>query len=162
MELFLIRHAIALPAGPSLPDAARPLSPEGRERFTQVVRGLQHLGIQIARVHHSPWLRAVETAELLHPVLDGESLLSPALAGPPEKALLNEITSVPTALVGHEPWMGELLAWLTTGSRTARTAFDFRRGGVAWLEGRPQPGRMTLRAFLPPKVLRALAQVAAP
>ena len=32
--------------------------------------------------------------------------------------------------------------------------FLFKKGGVAWLEGRPRPGEVVLRAFLPPKVFR--------
>jgi phosphohistidine phosphatase len=64
------------------------------------------------------------------------------------------------ALVGHEPWMGELVAWLTTGTPADGSVFAFKRGGVAWLEGALQPGQMVLQAFLPPKVLRTLGGVA--
>ena len=156
MELFLIRHAIAVPRSPSLPDAERPLTPQGRERFTQAVAGLQRLGIRLRQVHHSPWLRAVETAALLAPVLQGDLLPTQALARPPEADLLHEIDQTPAALVGHEPWMSELLAWLITGSPASGAMFDFKKGGVAWLEGPLRPGSMVLRAYLPPKVLRAL------
>ena len=41
------------------------------------------------------------------------------------------------------------------------SVFAFKRGGIAWLEGQPQPGRMVLQAFLPPKVLRELGEGAA-
>ena len=156
MELFLIRHAIAAPRNPGLPDAERPLTRQGRQRFTQAVAGLQRLGIRLRQVHHSPWLRAVETAALLAPVLKGDLLPTPALACPPEAALLHDVDQTPAALVGHEPWMSELLAWLITGSASASAMFAFKKGGVAWLEGPLRPGGMALRAYLPPKVLRAL------
>lgn len=159
MELFLVRHAIAAPrselAGKGLPDAERPLTRQGRERFAQAVAGLQRLGIRLRQVHHSPWLRAVETAALLTPVLKGDLLPTLALARPPDAALLRGINQTPAALVGHEPWMSELLAWLVTGSAAGAT-FAFKKGGVAWLEGPLRPGSMVLRAHLPPKVLRAL------
>ena len=71
MELFLIRHGIAAPGSAVLSDAERPLTPQGRERFAQAVMGLQRLGVRLDRLYHSPWLRAVETATLLRPVLDG-------------------------------------------------------------------------------------------
>ena len=65
------------------------------------------------------------------------------------------------ALVGHEPYLSELLGWLLFGDfvgDSAREAlaerFLFKKGGVAWLEGRPRPGEVALRAFLPPKVFR--------
>ena len=156
MELFLIRHAIAAPRSPALPDAERPLTRQGRERFVQAVAGLRRLGIRLQAVHHSPWLRAVETAALLAPVLNGDLLPTQALARSPEASLLDEIDHAPAALVGHEPWMSELLAWLITGSPAAAAMVAFKKGGVACLDGPLRPGGMVLRAYLPPKVLRAL------
>ena len=162
MELFLIRHGIAVSGSAFRVDAERPLTPQGRERFAQAVLGLQRLGIHLDRLYHSPWLRAVETAALLRPVLEGEGVSSSALARPPSLALLQEIGGTRVALVGHQPWLGECVAWLLTGSQDDGSAFAFKRGGVAWLEGQLQPGRMALRAFLPPKVLRRLGGAAAP
>ena len=165
MELFLIRHGIAVPgsAGRSVEaDAERPLTPQGRERFAQAVRGLQRLEVRLDRLYHSPWLRAVETAALLRPILEGEVVSSAALARPPSQALLQDLVGERIALVGHQPWLGEWLTWLLTGAQAGGSAFAFKRGGVAWLEGQPQPGRMALRAFLPPKVLRRLGEAAAP
>jgi phosphohistidine phosphatase len=158
MELFVIRHAIAVPGSMLLADADRPLSPKGRMRFSQAVMGLQRLKIRFDRLYHSPWLRAVETAELLAPVLDGKAVGSPALARTPSQDVLAVLVGERVALVGHEPWMGELVAWLTTGTPPDGSVFAFKRGGVAWLEGQPQPGRMVLQAFLPPKVLRQLGE----
>ncbi len=161
MELFVIRHAIAAPGSMLLADADRPLTPEGRERFAQAVLGLQCLKVRFDRLYHSPWLRAVETAELLAPVLEGEAVCSPALARAPSQDLLAALVGARVAVVGHEPWMGELVAWLTTGAPPDGSVFAFKRGGVAWLEGQPRPGRMVLQAFLPPKVLRELGEGAA-
>jgi phosphohistidine phosphatase len=158
MELFVIRHAIAVPGSMLLADADRPLSPKGRKRFSQAVLGLQCLKVRFDRLYHSPWLRAVETAELLAPVLEGEVVCSPALARAPSQDVLDALVGARVALVGHEPWMGELVAWLTTGAPPDGSVFAFKRGGVAWLEGQPQPGRMVLQAFLPPKVLRELGE----
>ena len=162
MELFLIRHGIAASGSAFRVDADRPLTPQGRERLAQAVLGLQRLGIRLDRLYHSPWLRAVETAALLTPVLEGEAVSSAALARSPSPALLQEIVGTRVALVGHQPWLGECVVWLLTGTRDDGSAFAFKRGGVAWLEGQPQPGRMALRAFLPPKVLRRLGGAAAP
>jgi len=160
MELFVIRHAIAVPGRMLLADAERPLTPQGRERFAQAVLGLQRLKIRFDRLYHSPWRRAAETAELLAPVLAGKAVDSPALARAPSQDLLETLVGKRVALVGHEPWMGELVAWLTTGAPSDGSVFAFKRGGVAWLEGPPQPGHMVLQAFLAPKVLRALGGAA--
>ncbi len=160
MELLVIRHGIAAPGSVLLADADRPLTPQGRARFAEVVQGLQRLGLRCQRVYHSPWRRAVETAALLAPVLDGALVPTAALARAPRQDLLDALTSERVALVGHQPWMGEIVAWLTTGALHHGSALAFKRGGVAWLEGHPQPGQMVLRAFLPPQVLRTLAGAA--
>ena len=156
MDLLLVRHAIAAPRTLTLPDEQRPLTRRGRVRFAQAVSGLQRLGIQLRQVHHSPWLRAVETAALLAPVLSGELLPARALARPPDACFLDEIDQTPAALVGHEPWMSEWLAMLVAGSKASGAMVAFKKGGVAWLEGQLRPGGMIIRGYLPPKVLRAL------
>ena len=155
MELFVIRHAEATARETSPDDAARPLTPRGRKRFDAVVRSLQALEVRFDRVVHSPWLRAVQTADLLAPLLDGETEVTSLLADEPSEALLGKVVGERVALVGHEPWLGETVSWLVTGDRAgARFAFD--KGGVAWLEGEPSPGGMALRALLPCRVVRAL------
>ena len=157
MELFLVRHAIAVPSAEDRPDAERPLTDDGRRRFGQVVRGLDRLGIRLDRVVHSPWTRAVQTAELLHRVLDGESAVEPALAREPDAELIGRLAfGERVAAVGHEPWMSELLALLVTGSKSHAGRLGFKKGQVAWLEGEARARGMTLVASLPPRVLRRL------
>ncbi|MCS7058895.1 MAG: phosphohistidine phosphatase SixA [Meiothermus sp.] len=157
MELYLVRHAIALEAEPGQPDEARPLSEEGREKFRAAVQGLKRLGVRFDRIYHSPKLRAVQTAELLIPLLEkGQTRVTPHLAEPPGEALLEELEGSSVALVGHEPWLGSLCAWLLVGSPQG-DAFPFKKGGVAHLEGHPRPGQMRLLGFWPPRLLRKLA-----
>ncbi|MER3444431.1 MAG: phosphohistidine phosphatase SixA [Meiothermus sp.] len=157
MKLFLVRHAIAADALPGQDDDARPLTPEGIERFGRMVRALEKLSVGFDRIYFSPKLRAVQTADLLMPLLEGEAEaeVTPYLAEPPSSALLEQLRGESVALVGHEPWMGELCAWLVTGERRGEH-FPFKKGGVAHLEGRPEPGGMRLLAFLPPAIGRKL------
>ncbi len=167
MELLIIRHAIAQPRTDEIDDVDRALTPRGRTRFTLEVAGLTRLGLRVGDVYHSPWLRAVQTAELLEPLIDGELVATPQLAEPPGAALLGTLRGSGgldrIAVVGHEPWLGELCAWLVTGSPHPGEALLFKKGGVAWLEGTSlQPGTMVLRALYPPKSLRLLAEPAAP
>lgn len=156
MEIFLVRHAIAVPASPDFPDAARPLTPEGRKKFEKVVRGLERLDVSFDRLFHSPWTRAVETAHLLTDLLDGESVVEQGLARSPDAELITRFEGERAAVVGHEPWMSELLSLLVTGARPLAANVEFKKGGVAWLEGEPSPKGMRLVAFLPPRVLRRL------
>jgi phosphohistidine phosphatase len=155
MKLFLVRHAIAEDAAPNGSDDERPLSVRGIEQFKGVVRGLRQLDLRLDRLYHSPKLRAVQTAELLVPVLEGETVVTPLLAADPGPELLKTLTGESVALVGHEPWLSGLCAWLLTG-RMEGGPFPFKKGGVALLEGSPRPGGMVLRGFWAPRVLRAL------
>lgn len=161
MQLYLIRHAIAEDTAPEgRKDDARPLSEEGVRRFRQVVKGLDRLEVRFSKLYHSPKLRAVQTADLLMKLVDGESEVTPALAESPKEPVLELLEGFGeedrVGMVGHEPWLSELCAWLVLGDRQKATAFGLKKGGVAWLEGEPQPGKMRLVALLPPSVLRAI------
>ncbi|MBW2526082.1 MAG: histidine phosphatase family protein [Deltaproteobacteria bacterium] len=157
MDLFVIRHALAEERRPGLSDAERVLTVRGRRRQTLATTGLQRLGLSFDSLRHSPLARAVQTAELLVPLLQGPCRATEALARPPGPELLEELEGERAALVGHEPWMGELVAWLLLGTPDAGGAFRLGKGGLAWLEGEPRPGGMRLRALFTPRALRCMA-----
>ena len=157
MQLYVIRHGIASPA---LNDADRPLSEQGRELFALGVRGLGRLGVQLDRVVSSPLLRAVQTAALLESLLEGQRAEAEALAHAPSAATLECVAGgEAVALVGHEPWQSELIAWLAVDQREQGDSFALEQGAVARLEGRPAPGGMTLAGMWRPELLQALGEV---
>jgi phosphohistidine phosphatase len=156
MELYLIRHAIAEPRRPGQPDATRRLTEKGRVRFARSVKGMKRLGIRLDALWHSPLLRAVETAMLLDPVLRGERQETALLARSPARPLLEMVEGERVALVGHEPWMGQLLAMLCMEEQEGPLPIPIKKGSVAILEGEPARGGMTLRAYLPPAILRRI------
>jgi len=157
MHLYVIRHAIAVDRRPDLDDALRPLTEKGRLRFQAAVRGLERLGVGFDALLHSPWLRAAQTAELLMPLLRGELVATELLARGPSVELLDQLPDGRVALVGHEPWVSDLVAWLATGDAGLGAAFAMKKGGVAWLEGAPEPGGMVLSGFWRPRSLREVA-----
>lgn len=152
--LFVFRHAAAEPRHEGADDAARPLTREGRRKFHDAVLGLDRIDVRFDRVVHSPWVRAAETAELLEPLVDGPIVATERLAAPVDVALLEELGGEHVAVVGHEPWLGELVALLLHGAPDQGHAYRFRKGGAAWLDGHLAPGGMHMLGFLPPKVLR--------
>lgn len=158
MNLFVVRHAIAEDREPGTPDAERALTRRGRERFEVAVRGMQRLGLEFDEVLHSPLRRAVETAELLAPVSSGRVVACRWLAESPGPELLEELgrhaADGSLALVGHEPWVSELVAWLVTADREHGADFAMKKGAVAWLAGSPEPGGMALGGYFAPKILR--------
>ncbi len=164
MDLFVIRHAIAADAEPGQDDAARELTSEGSRKFRRAVQGLRELDWCFDRVLTSPWTRAVQTVELLKPIVEGPVTSTELLCDKPRPelfALIAETTApqrkgYATAVVGHEPWLSELVAWLTFGDPHHSEAIQIKKGGVVWLNGTAVPGGMMLRALLTPKLLRAL------
>jgi phosphohistidine phosphatase len=160
MQLFVIRHAIAEEAAPGGDDAARALTDDGVKKMKQIVRGLRALDLELERVLSSPWTRALETAKLLAPVAAAPPIATDLLCQPPRAELLAMIAEKgePTGVVGHEPWLGELIAWLAFGDTRHGEAIVLKKGGVVELEGSAVPGGMMLRAIHPPRTLRRLAR----
>lgn len=157
MELFVIRHAIAADAAPGQDDEQRELTPEGVRKLRGVVRGLRALDISFDHLLTSPWLRAAHTAKLLEPLSEAPPRTTELLCRPPSAELLALIAerAGDVAVVGHEPWLGELVAWLAFGDMRRGEALVIKKAGLVWLEGSAVPGGMRLRALVPPKLLRA-------
>lgn len=159
-----MRHAIAEAHSPNEDDALRALTEDGERKFRQVVRGLRALGWKLDHVLTSPWTRAARTAELLRPISGRQAVPTELLTQSPRAELLAMIaeTTGPqkdrhaTAVVGHEPWLGELVGWLAFGDGRHGEGIDLKKGGVVWLDGTAVPGGMSIRAILPPKLLRAV------
>ncbi len=162
MDLLVVRHGEAEDEAASGRDEDRELTDRGRERLEEEARGLLALGLGVERLLHSPWRRAAQTAELLAPLLggEGEPEACAHLAAPPAAALLSALRGPDAAVVGHEPWLSQLVAWLTTGEPRGAPVIELKKGGVACLEGEPRPGGMLLTALLPPRVLRRLGRAA--
>jgi len=157
MDLFLIRHAIAEDRRAGLLDSDRELTDKGRARFEVMVESLDRSGFRFDQVYHSPWLRAVQTAELLRPIAAGPITSIDGLAQAPRAELFASLEGEEVACVGHEPWMSEALSLLTTGDPNVLSV-RFKKGGVAWLRGAPRPGAMELRALFPPRAHLARRQ----
>ena len=112
-DLVLLRHGIAEPrqAGQDHPD--RPLTAAGRQRTQRVMAALVQRGLRLDRLLSSPYLRALQTAELaleagLAPGLTVDERLKP---GGPLQTLLPAFDGR-LGLVGHEPDLGHLACGL--------------------------------------------------
>lgn len=164
MDLLVIRHAIAKNASEGQDDAARELTAEGSRKFRRSVQGLRELDWTLDRVLTSPWTRAIQTVELLKPITEGPVISTELLCDKPRpelfaliaEAMTPEQDDHATGIVGHEPWLSELIAWLAFGDPHHSEGVALKKGGVAWLQGEAVPGGMKLRALLTPKLLRAL------
>lgn len=108
------------------------------------------------RLYHSPWLRALETAEALVDLVDGETVVTKELTRKPTPTLLAELEGERVAVVGHQPWLGELVGLLAFGEPREGERLVLKKGAVVLLEGKPRPRGMMIHAVLPPRVLRAV------
>ena len=152
MQLYVIRHGIAEDRAPDSDDRSRPLTDDGRKRVRKAIKGLREINIKFDRILTSPWVRAAETAALLEPLCDHAPRSTELLCQSPRSELLAMIAEqgADTAIVGHEPWLGELVAWLAFGDTRHSEALPIKKGGFVWLEGHAIPGGMKIRAIVPP------------
>jgi phosphohistidine phosphatase len=163
LELYLIRHGVAEERGEDWPDdSKRPLTAEGIAKLRKEARGLTAIGEGFDHIVSSPLVRTRQTAEVFSEHLKNKPPVSTADALAPAgtpAAVIQEITKhvrkARVALVGHEPNLGELAAQLIG----ARAPLEFKKGGICRIdfEVLPPKGVGALRWFLPPRVLRKLA-----
>jgi len=142
MILYVIRHAIAEKAGdPAFEnDSQRPLTKKGRRKFKNIARGVKELEAQIGLILTSPFLRAMQTTEVLAKMfdLDDDKIIQTehlAPTGYPDKLinLINEnygdVENI--AIVGHEPYLSGLVSMLIAGD--PEISLNLKKGGVCCL-----------------------------
>jgi phosphohistidine phosphatase len=147
MELYLIRHADAVPAGANgvAEDSERPLTDAGRAQCEPLARALlrQHVGLE--RIVTSPYLRARQTADGLRehwsapaPELVVCEALAPGGRRRKLARFLRDLGMESVALVGHNPDLSVLAAWLI-GGKTVQV--ELAKAGVARIECDSKPGK---------------------
>ena len=167
MNLYIVRHAIAVKRGtPGYDDdSQRPLTDKGRKKMNKIVKGLRQFGIELDTILSSPYVRARDTAKILANEFNrvDQIRFTDNLIPPGDfKDLINEIQEKydveSLALVGHEPMLGELISWLTTGNKDLQ--IDFKKGGVCYLSADHlyQDHRATLEWLLTPALMVELSK----
>ncbi|MDD2061270.1 phosphohistidine phosphatase SixA [Pseudomonas sp. GD03860] len=148
MKLWVLRHGEAEPRARS--DAERNLTAHGRE---QVLRSAAHLlGQPLQAILASPYVRAQQTAALVHEALgfDKSVVTVPWLTPDTEPgqviAALDALGLEHVLLVSHQPLVGNLVGMLQHGH--SRAAEGMGTASLAQLEGDwPLAGLMTLRSM---------------
>ena len=164
MNLYLIRHAIAEEENPSGEDSQRELTDKGAKKMRLIAKGLRTLGVDFDLIVSSPYIRAVQTAEILSEVFKKKKfVLSDHLMPMGDIDLLiaeiNEKYSVNSlAIVGHEPYLSTFVSLLTTGGTPIE--MTFKKGGVCHLstDDMHHTRKATLEWLLTPGVLVELGE----
>jgi phosphohistidine phosphatase len=165
MLLYLIRHGIAIDreAPNCPPDTERPLTPKGIKRSRAAALGLHALGVKPNAVLTSPWLRALQTAEIFCETLGYPSkkiIRTDALKGISAPAdLMRELQQMKAKVVlcfGHEPHLHLVIGHIL---HTSAKITKLKKAGLALIElERAMPPQGRLVAVYPASTLRALAK----
>lgn len=164
VRIYLVRHAIAAERGRDWPDdSKRPLIRKGVDRMREAVRGLAELDVRVDVVLTSPFVRAVQTAQIVADGLTPRPAIVETSSLTPDEAPTSILRALEpyrrtkaVALVGHEPGIGRLAGWLLS----AAEPIEFKKGGVCCIESAslPPDGRGRLIWHATPAMLRALAE----
>jgi phosphohistidine phosphatase len=166
MHLLIIRHADAGDAEEFAksrqPDNKRPLSDKGREQMDAASRALCLLVPKINLLAASPYVRALQTAEIVltrYPNAAREITDTLVPEAHPEKFtqwLKFQGSREIVAAVGHEPHLSTLATWLTAGVDSSR--IELKKGGACLVSfGQlPAKGTGTLEWLLTGKQLAKL------
>ncbi|MBX7042815.1 MAG: histidine phosphatase family protein [Ignavibacteria bacterium] len=157
MNLFLIRHAAAIEDlnHNIRSDEERYLTASGRITARKFFKHHRNLLSGILHILTSPFLRAVQTAEILSSAIDYEGTIEPADELRADSAVGKAIDLVCSAgnvdslaLVGHEPMMSMLLRATTGGNGTP---VGFSKCGTAIIEFFPESKSGRLKKYFDPK-----------
>lgn len=135
--LYLLRHGPAYPHGaPEFAEDERPLTPKGRRKVRRAASGLDVLKLGLERIVSSPLPRARETAEIVAEAVglgDRVELDEALRADRTAEEVRGWLESRPERrlmIVGHDPWISDLVGLLATG-RVAPAFCRLRKGGLA-------------------------------
>ena len=166
MDCVLLRHGIAVAREEwEGKDIDRPLTEKGKRRVREVAAGLRRLEVRPTVIYTSPARRALETAQLLHGLLERASLMQlrdELLPEVPPAEVLRLMQDLPpescVLCVGHEPQLGMAASVLLSGRASA--SFPLKKAGACLIELpiQAKPGRGVLRWWLMPGQLRAIGK----
>ena len=162
MNLYVVRHADALPVGGIVTrDFDRHLSPRGEEEAELMGRALAHLDPNVDIIVTSPLVRAVETGETIASQLSDHSLthVSTHLApGFNNNTLFAELLALSAGssivAIGHQPDVGTFISYLITGNHDAAVAMSPGSIAKLVLEGSRPSGYLSW--LLTPDAVKAL------
>lgn len=131
MDLILWRHAEAFDARPGEDDLDRALTPAGLKQAERMGRWLHQALPADARILVSPARRTQQTAQGLgRPYETVPALVSGASVGDVVQAAGWPGAEGTVVVVGHQPTIGMVAAWLMCGHRQH---WSVRKAGVWWL-----------------------------
>jgi phosphohistidine phosphatase len=162
MLLYIVRHGIAInreePGCP--PEPERFLTEEGCKKTREVAEGVASLGVKPDLFLSSPYVRALQTAEIFaaalrypkQKILRSDLLLPGADVSTFYRDLAKHRRCESVFCFGHAPHLDDLIA---AGLGLNRAISQLKKAGVALLElSRLSPPTGTLLWLLTPKIVK--------
>ncbi len=139
MDLYILRHGIAVDHGVRNNDSERPLTEEGEEKMRLSANAMKKLDLKFEAILSSPYVRARQTAEIVAKKLDlikKLKLTQNLIYEVSPLKIVDEISenyskAESILLVGHEPYLSMLISVLVTGSPAS--SFTLKKGGLGLL-----------------------------
>ena len=134
MQVYILRHGIAEEGSPGGRDQDRALTNEGRKKLREMLRMAEKADVVPSLILTSPYVRAVQTAEVAMEVLGYANDLIRTEALIPSshpKAVWEEMRvhqgMMQLMLVGHEPLLSQVVAFLLNSSSLQ---IDVKKGAL--------------------------------
>jgi phosphohistidine phosphatase len=167
VEIHLIRHADAEDQRPGQLDAERKLTDKGWRQSGWLASTLEALGIKYHTLVTSPLRRARDTGYTLEHLADRLEV-DELLANPPDAQILDFLgalevsleplpSSGPIALIGHQPYLGELIALMLCGDTALGRSFEVKKAALYALEWSGEHGGR-LKYVVTPDLTRHIGQ----
>ena len=162
MEVYLLRHGIADDDSPTGRDSDRQLTAEGRRKLKDVLKTIAAAGVSPDVIVSSPYLRALQTAEIAREILGYQDEVHRSDALVPEsdpqqvwQEIRNSYKGTNSILLAsHEPLMSRCAGFLLG---YPDLLVDFKKGAIVRIDVEQfgvQP-RGLLRWMLVPKLAAA-------
>jgi phosphohistidine phosphatase len=165
MDLFILRHGDAGRRSATFrDDSKRPLTEDGKKKVEEISKGLLALGIEPDYIFSSPLLRSKQTAEIVFNNLKCKNQMSELDELKPEGSKLQLYKKLSTLkqdssvlLVGHEPYLSELVGEAVSGGGAR---IDLKKGGLVRIRTISILPKIQgeLRWLLTPKHLKRIAK----
>jgi len=157
VEIYLVRHGIAEDPHLAERDSNRRLTPEGLAKTTLVAKAFRKRVNSLDLIVHSPYVRAVETADIFGREFPGTTRQAAEGFTPSDEPAdavgrLGAYANLSRVmLVSHEPFLSGLASYLLTGSEHA-ASIPFKKAGICAMEW-GGAGASSLLYLIPPRML---------
>ncbi|MCK5690247.1 histidine phosphatase family protein [Myxococcota bacterium] len=130
----------------------------GRDQVALALAGLRLFGASPKLLVHGMYRPAVQSAAIVAEAFEMKAEANKALDQRPAAEFVESLSGKIVVLVGEEPRLSQLLAFLILGQAHVDPKGTLAPGGMFWLQGEAKKMGMALRGHMTPEVLVAMRE----